>query len=90
MENYKEHQELFNKYSDKYQQMIDECVTNYHDLFIHKNIKIDKVPYQLKPIMFLINKIYINTKKYMSKTNITQLIDNLDTRRLVFIIKYYI
>lgn len=90
LENFKEHQKLFNNFSEKYQQMIDECVTNYHDLFIHKNIKIDQVPYQLKPIMFLINKIYINTKEYMSRTNITQLIDNLDTRRLVFIIKYYI
>lgn len=90
LENYKEDKELFDNFLNTYEIMCDKLVINYHDFYIHKKIEIKDIDYQLRPIIYLINSIYHQTKKYMSKNNIKSIVNNLDTKRLVFMMKYYI
>ena len=48
------------------------------------------VKYQLKPLLYDIQGIYLQNKVYVNIDVVTNYINNLDTKKLVFVMKYYL
>ena len=86
---YPEHKREFNNYSEKYDIMINELYDNYVKIKITKTINIKEVPFQLKPLIFDIHKIYLNNKKKINKIIINNYILSLDIHKIMFILNYY-
>jgi len=79
----------FENYSNKYDIMINELYNNYVRMRITKEIKLNDVPFQLKPLIFNIHKIYLDTRKKINKKIIENYINSLDLYKILFILKYY-
>ena len=86
---YPEHKNNFNNYSIKYDIMINELYDNYVKIKITKEISLKEVPFQLKPLIFDIHKIYLNNKKKINKIIINTYILSLDIHKIMFILNYY-
>ena len=86
---YPEFNNEFQNFSNKYDIMINELYDNYIKMRITKEIKLNDVPYQLKPLIYNIHKIYLDTKKKINKITIETYIKSLDSYKILFILKYY-
>ena len=87
---YPEHKTPFTKYSAIFNTLCQDVCNSYHDVFIHKVIVMKDVKYQLKPLLYDIQGIYLQNKVYVNIDVVTNYINNLDTRKLVFVMKYYL
>lgn len=87
---YPEHKTPFTKYSDIFNTLCQNVCNSYHDVFIHKVIVMKDVKYQLKPLLYDIQGIYLQNKVYVNIDVVTNYINNLDTKKLVFVMKYYL
>lgn len=81
----------FLKYSDKFNIMINELYDNYVNKHIKKEINIKEVPYQLRPLLYDIHKIYIDSdrNKKINKLIIEEYVLSLDIYKILFVLKYY-
>ena len=84
-----EYVDVFKKYSDKYEIMINELYDNYVKKNITKEIKVNDIPFQLKPLTFELHGIYLKTKIKINKKIIENYIMSLDIYKIIFILKYY-
>ncbi|MBH10022.1 MAG: hypothetical protein CMG74_06670 [Candidatus Marinimicrobia bacterium] len=80
---------IFKNYSDKYEIMINELYNNYVKKNITKEIKLNDIPFQLKPLIFELHGIYLKTKIKINKKIIENYIMSLDIYKIIFILKYY-
>tara|TARA_B110001469_G_C9645971_1_gene326489 strand:- start:1265 stop:2341 length:1077 start_codon:yes stop_codon:yes gene_type:complete len=87
---YPEHKTKFTEYSNIYNTMCVDCLSTYHDLFVHKIIEKKNVKYQLNPIIYKLHEMFIKTNKYIDKKIVNEYITTLDCARIVFVMKYYI
>ena len=69
--------------------MISELYDNYCKINISKEIELKDVPFQLKPLIFDIHKIYLTYKKKITKKMIDKFIVSLDLNKILFIMNYY-
>ena len=58
-------------------------------MFIHKNITIKDIPYQIKPIVHNIHKNYLNTQNNTSFNYVKKYFYNLPHKKITFIYNYY-
>lgn len=81
----------FANYTDKFKIMINELYDNYVKKHIQKEIDIKEVPYQLRPLLYEIHKIYIDNgrDKKINKLIIENYILTLDNHRILFVLNYY-
>ena len=69
--------------------MINELYDNYVKKNITKEIKVNDIPFQLKPLTFELHGIYLKTKIKINKKIIENYIMSLDIYKIIFILKYY-
>ncbi len=86
-----ENQDKFKDYSSKFNIMINELYSNYVNKHIKKEINIKDVPYQLRPLLYDIHKIYIdnNRSKKINKIVIEEYVLSLDNYKILFVLNYY-
>ena len=65
---------------------LHECYINH---FIKKTIQTKDVPYQLKPLIFDLHKIYQNDKIKITNNIVNQYIYNMPEKKLCFVLNYY-
>jgi len=80
----------FNKYRLIYDVFVKDLYKHYADIKINKVIEYKECPFQLKPLIYELHGIYLNDFKTINKTRVDEYVNNLDTKRLVFVVKYYI
>ena len=86
---YHEYKNIFKNYESKYDIMISELYDNYCKINISKEIELKDVPFQLKPLIFDIHKIYLTYKKKITKKMVDKFILSLDLNKILFIMNYY-
>ena len=59
---YPEHSHLFNNYKDKLHDLSNDLFTTYKNVFVHKSMNKNEIPYHLNPLVYDIHKRYLNTK----------------------------
>lgn len=86
---YPEYKDTFKNYNAKYDILLNELYENYVNLNIHKSIVLNAVPFQLKPLVFQVHNLYLNTRKNMNRKIVNNYLLSLDTNKLLFILNYY-
>ena len=86
---YKNDKEIFEVYKNKYEIMRNELYSNYCNHFIKKDIVTKDVPFQLKPIIYELHDIYKSSGQKINYKLINDYLQNMDVKRLTFIINYY-
>jgi hypothetical protein len=86
---YKDDKEIFELYKNKYEIMRNELYSNYCNHFIKKNIVTKDVPYQLKPVIYELHEIYNSTGQKINYKLINDYLQNMNIKRLTFILNYY-
>ena len=86
---YPEYKDTFKNYNAKYDILLNELYTNYVNLKIHKSIILNDIPFQLKPLVFQVHNLYINTRKNINKKIVNNYLLSLDINKLLFILNYY-
>ena len=68
------------------------CVNNYfsmyHKVIVHKTMEKRKVPYHLKPLMYDLHKVYLQTQDYISEERVREFMKSQHESRLVFVMNY--
>jgi hypothetical protein len=80
----------FLNYSNQFTIMINELHDNYIKKHIKKEINIKEVPYQLRPLLYDIHKIYIDSdrNKKINKLIIEEYVLSLDIYKILFVLNY--
>jgi len=86
---YNEYKEIFKNYESKYNIMVNELYDNYCKVNISKEIELKDVPFQLKPLIFDIHKIYLSYKRKITKKIVDKYMISLDLNKILFVIDYY-
>jgi hypothetical protein len=85
-----ENKTLFTKFDDNLKLLLQDLLTTYHSLFIHKTIEKNMVKYQLNPLLYLLHGFHLKNKDYINFDFIKNFMKSVDTQRLVFTLKYYV
>ena len=81
---------LFDNYRNKIFIMKNELHDCYINFFIKKEIEKKDIPFQLKPLVFDLHKIYKQNQTKITNSVVNQYIYNLPEKRLCFVLNYYI
>ena len=84
-----EDKQIFFEYKNKINLIINDIYNKYVNMFIHKNITIKDIPYQIKPIVHNIHKNYLNTQNNTSFNYVKKYFYNLPHKKITFIYNYY-
>lgn len=84
-----EYTNIFNEYQNKTNSFIKDLYDNYVKKNITKEIVVEDIPYQLKPLVYELHGYYLETKNKINNQKILDYISQLDEKRLTFVIKYY-
>ena len=93
----KEYLYYFNEYTnlfEKYKIILNICIKELYDNYVKIKIKKSKylkdVPFQLKPLIHELHKIYLKDNNKMTYNKTQLYFKNLDAKRSTFILKYYV
>ena len=86
---YPEKKHQYMNFRDKIHKMTNELYSIYKNIRIHKTLPIESCPFQLKPLLFKLHKIYLDTKKPISWKDMTEFVHKLDPKQLTFVLNYY-
>ncbi len=81
--------QLFDNYRNMIYIMKNELHECYINHFIRKTISTKDVPYQLKPLIFSLHKIYLNNKIKITNNIVNEFIYNMPEKKLCFVLNYY-
>ena len=79
-----EYSGIFTNYRNDIHNISNELYNNYKNHHIFKNIERKEIPYNLKPMVEDIHKIYIETKKPTRWNDIKEYIHNMPSKKLIF------
>lgn len=85
---YPEHSHLFNNYKDKLHDLSNDLFTTYKNVFVHKSMNKNEIPYHLNPLVYDIHKRYLNTKIPTNWECIKDYIHTVPSKKLVFAMNY--
>lgn len=85
---YPEHNHLFNNYKDKLHDLSNDLFTTYKNVFVHKSMNKNEIPYHLNPLVYDIHKRYLNTKIPTNWEYIKDYIHTMPSKKLVFAMNY--
>ena len=81
---------IFDNYRNKIFIMKNELHDCYVKFFIKKEIEKKDIPFQLKPLVFDLHKIYKQHQTKITNSVVNQYIYNLPEKKLCFVLNYYI
>ena len=84
-----EHQHLFDIYREKIHNLSNELYKFYKNVFIYKKTDKKNIPYHLKPFIYDIHKIYLQSKKPTQWDDIKQYIHHIPSKKLIFSLNYF-
>lgn len=85
---YPEDKQQFTKYSNQYDKLCKQLLSMYHKVIVHKTMEKRKVPYHLKPLMYDLHKVYLQTQNYISLERVREFMKSQHDSRLVFVMNY--
>ena len=80
---------LFDNYRNMIYIMKNELHECYINHFIKKNIITKAVPYQLKPLIFELHRLFQNKKIKITNSVVNDYIYNMPEKKLCFVLNYY-
>ena len=83
-----EHQHIFNNYQEKIHSISNELHTTYKNVFVHKTIERDTISFHLKPLIYDIHGLYLETKEPTSWSIVKDYIHTVPTKKLVFALNH--
>ena len=83
-----EHQHLFNNYKEKIHTLSNDLYTTYKNVFIHKTIDRNEIPYHLKPMIYDVHKNYLSNKTPTTWSDIKDYIHTIPSKKLTFSLNY--
>ncbi len=89
---YPEYRALFSQFRNDMHSFTSQLHVNYINCFIQKQKKLSEYPYQFKPHMYALQKIYIDElfaeKKYVNKQVVIDYVNSLPPQRLMYAVNY--
>ena len=79
---------LYNTFHSEFIKLIRDIHRYYKSYHIKKNISINDIPFQLRPICYNIHTIYKTQKKPITFDIIYNYINSLDSAQIVFTLKH--
>ena len=86
---YPEYKFIYNNYKEKIHTLTNHLYDVYKDVFIYKNKEKNDINFFLKPLIFDIHACYLKQKIPIKFINIKEFVNNLDPKRLYFVIVNY-
>lgn len=85
-----EHALSFNEYRDDLHKLTNDLYTNYKNLHIDKKIEANAVPYHLKPFVYELHGLYLQSGRSQSITwnKVKDFVYNLPPKRLMYSINF--
>ena len=83
-----EHNHLFNNYKDKIHGLTNDLFTIYKNVFVHKSMDKNEIPYHLNPLVYDIHKRYLQTKTPTNWESVKDYIHTVPSKKLVFAMNY--
>ena len=83
-----EHNHLFNNYKDKIHGLTNDLFTTYKNIFVHKSMDKNEIPYHLNPLAYDIHKRYLQTKIPTNWESVKDYIHTVPSKKLVFAMNY--
>lgn len=89
---YPEYRVLFSQFRNDMHSFTSQLHVNYINCFIQKQKKLSEYPYQFKPHMYALQKMYIDElfaeKKYVNKQVVIDYVNSLPPQRLMYAVNY--
>jgi len=89
---YPEYRPLFSQFRNDMHSFTSQLHVNYINCFIQKQKKLSDYPYQFKPHMYALQKMYIDElfaeKKYVNKQVVIDYVNSLPPQRLMYAVNY--
>ena len=82
-----EETELYKQFYDEFIKLVKDTLFYYRSYHIKKNIEINKLPYQLKPLCYELHSFYKRDKTPITFDIVYNYINSLDSARIVYILK---
>jgi len=83
-----EHNHLFNEYKEKLHLLSNELFNTYKNVFIHKSLEKNDIPYHLKPLVYDVHGNYLQGKQPTTWQTIKDYIHTMPSKKLVFALNY--
>jgi hypothetical protein len=83
-----EHNHLFNEYKEKLHHLSNELFNTYKNVFIHKSLEKNDIPYYLKPLVYDVHRNYLQDKQPTTWQTIKDYIHTIPSKKLVFAMNY--
>jgi hypothetical protein len=83
-----EHNHLFNNYKDKIHGLTNDLFTIYKNVFVHKSMDKNEIPYHLNPLVYDIHGRYLQTKTPTNWESVKDYIHTVPSKKLVFAMNY--
>jgi hypothetical protein len=68
--------------------MSNDLFTTYKNVFIHKSLEKNEIPYHLKPLAYDVHRNYLDSKEPTTWTTIKDYIHTIPPKKLVFALNY--
>ena len=85
-----EYRNDFMKYDTVYDIFKKKLYDTYVNVNIKKELEKKDIPFQLKPLIYELHGIYLQTKQKINSKKVEDYIINLEPNRLTFVLKYYL
>ena len=83
-----EHNHIFNDYKHNIHQISNELFNTYKNVYIHKTIDRNDIPYHLKPMIYNIHGKYLKSKEPTTWQTVKDYIHTMPSKKLAFAINY--
>jgi len=83
-----EHSHLFNDYKSKIHLLSNELFNTYKNVYVHKSLEKDNIPYHLNPLVYDIHRKYLKTKIPTTWQTVKDYIHTMPSKKLAFAMNY--
>ena len=83
-----EHQHIFTNYQEIIHSISNELHTTYKNVFVHKTMERKDIPFHLKPLIYDIHGLYLETKEPTTWSIVKDYIHTVPTKKLVFALNH--
>ena len=83
-----EDKELFDQFRNELYAFTQRLFNYYQELKVRKNIRFLEIDYEFRPLINELHKIYLNTKKHITKNSVIQYLYSQESARLLFVLNY--
>lgn len=83
-----EHSHLFNDYKSKIHLLSNELFNTYKNVYVHKSLEKDNIPYHLNPLVYDIHGKYLKNKQPTTWQTVKDYIHTMPSKKLAFAMNY--